>query len=245
MATENSESSLVVASWTTLQVPKSSTFDTRNTEDGRTWLSIIRPMTRSKQPGFLHGIFGRVVESMQTVWLVTAWESSEALEKFEASSTWSTQRELMASMSMTFPKTVHCDFSGFWWDRLTPHTGVTDLSFPSSIAEDVCMKILGVKGLEYFFRPGASEPKAFNGSGVRGWIRGTSRVDDVEVITLRVFDHWMSDELETEFKTKASTLEGEEGILVYDRFVRDFKELGMVNMKERHCRFTHIPTTFY
>jgi hypothetical protein len=72
MATENSEEkSYVVASWTTLQVPKSSTFDTRNTEDGRTWLSIIKPMTRSKQTGFLHGIFGRVIESPQTVWLVT------------------------------------------------------------------------------------------------------------------------------------------------------------------------------
>jgi hypothetical protein len=79
MATENSNEIMdgrcIVASWTTLRIPKSSTFDTRNTEDGRTWLSIIRPMTRSKQPGFLHGIFGRVVESPQTVWLVTGMKS--------------------------------------------------------------------------------------------------------------------------------------------------------------------------
>jgi hypothetical protein len=151
----------------------------------------------------------------------------------------------MASMSMTFPKTVHGDFSGFWWDRLTPHTGVTDLSFPSSVAEDVRMKDLGVKGLEYSVSPGVSEPKAFNGSGVRGWIRGTSVVEGEEVTTLRVFDHWMSEELEREFKTTASTSEGEKGDLVYDRFVRELEKLGMVGMKERHCRFTHIPTTFY
>jgi hypothetical protein len=79
MATGNlnqmEERRYTVASWTTLNIPKSSTFDTRNTEDGRTWFSIIRPMTRSKQPGFLHGSFGRVVESPHTVWLVTGMNS--------------------------------------------------------------------------------------------------------------------------------------------------------------------------
>jgi hypothetical protein len=274
MTTENpnemEETSYVIASWTTLEIPKSSTFDTRNTEDGRTWLSIIRPMTRSKQSGFLHGIFGRIIESPQTVWLVTGtkadprndisqwavsqwnianrssgWESSEALEKFEASSTWSTQRELMASMSMTPPKTIHCVFSGAWWDRLTPHTGVTDISFPASSTEEVRTKVQNFKGLEYPFPPSDTEPKAYNGSGVRGWIRETLEMRGEAVITLRVFDHWMSEVMEQEFKTKVSTVEGETEILVYERYVRDLKGLGMMGIKEQHCKFTHIPHTFY
>jgi hypothetical protein len=173
------------------------------------------------------------------------WESSEALEKFEASSTWSTQRELMASMSMTPPKTVHCGFSGSWWDQLTVYTGVTDISFPASSTEEVRTKAQNVKGLEYFLPPGTTEPKAYKGSGVRGWIRETSEIGGDEVITLRVFDHWTSKEMEEEFKTKASTSEGEKEVFVYERFVSDLKELGMVAIKEQHCRFTHIPQTFY
>ena len=61
----------IVASWTTLKIHTSSTFEDDETEDGKKWISIIKPLTREKQPGFLHGIWGRVTESPEDVWLVT------------------------------------------------------------------------------------------------------------------------------------------------------------------------------
>ena len=61
----------IVASWTTLNIPLSSTFEDAETEEGKKWSSIIRPLTSDKQPGFLHGIWGRVIESPEDVRLVT------------------------------------------------------------------------------------------------------------------------------------------------------------------------------
>jgi hypothetical protein len=150
----------------------------------------------------------------------------------------------MASMSMTPPKTVHCDFEGAWWEGLTAFTWVTDVEFPASSTEEVRNKVQGVEGLEYFSSPGNSEAKAFNGSGIRGWIRETSKPGKEELITLRMFTHWTSEEMEKEFNTKAMSVEDGGDILVYEKFLRDMKELGMLAIKEQHCKFTHIPQHF-
>lgn len=72
----SSSRTYIASSWTTLTIPLTSTFDDATTEKGKTWISIIKPLTRNNLPGFFHGIWGRVKESPEVVWLVTGIPNS-------------------------------------------------------------------------------------------------------------------------------------------------------------------------
>jgi hypothetical protein len=61
----------IASSWTTLTIPLTSTFEDESTEEGKKWISIIKPLTRTDLPGFLHGIWGRITETPEVVWLAT------------------------------------------------------------------------------------------------------------------------------------------------------------------------------
>lgn len=60
-----------VVSWTSVRIPASSRIEDETTEDGKKWRSIVQPLTRDQQPGFMHAIWGRVIEDSEEVWLVT------------------------------------------------------------------------------------------------------------------------------------------------------------------------------
>lgn len=94
--------------------------------------------------------------------------------------------------------------------------------------------------------PGRSKPSAYNGTGVRGWMEEEQEHEGKTVATVRFVDHWNSEELEREFKEKAGiVLDG--GVMkgVWQHFLDQCKEEGLVGMKEVHCAFKSIPAMFW
>ncbi|KAF4633312.1 hypothetical protein G7Y89_g4805 [Cudoniella acicularis] len=236
----------IASSWTTLTIPLTSTFSDDETEEGKAWTTIIKPLTRENLPGFLHGIWGRVTETPEVIWLVTGWKSSEALQKFEESSMCIEQMKKLESMSTSPPNTVHCSFTGFFWDRLTPHTSITDIYFPSPLSPSTHDKILSLRGLRYFMAPGRSKPSAYTGTGVRGWMEKVQKLEEKEVATVRFVDYWNSEELEQKFKESAGIfLAGGVGKGIWEHFLEECRELGMLGIKEVHCAFEDIPAQFW
>lgn len=65
------------AAWTTLTIPISTTINNPDTEDGKKWASIMRPMRVQEQSGFFHGLWGRVIEAPETVWFVTGKQDTK------------------------------------------------------------------------------------------------------------------------------------------------------------------------
>jgi hypothetical protein len=141
---------------------------------------------------------------------------------------------------------VRCDFPGFFWTRLTNHTGITDVYFPPSISPQSREKIASLRGLVYFMSPGLKKPLAYNGAGTRGWVREIVDCDGKEAVIMRFVDYWVSKEKEEEFKEGSPiVLPGGKATSVYDHFVHELKEAGMLGMSERHCKFSHIPWRFW
>ncbi|KAG9229721.1 hypothetical protein BJ875DRAFT_181194 [Amylocarpus encephaloides] len=236
----------IASSWTTLTLPLTSTFDDPSTEEGKKWISIIKPLTRNNLPGFLHGIWGRVTETPETAWLVTGWETSEALQQFERSSSHAEQTATLEGMSSSPPGTVHCDLTGFFWNHLTPHTSITDIYFPSPLSASTHDRLLSVRGARYFMAPGRARPGAYNGAGVRGWMEEVREWEGMDVRTVRFVDYWNSEELERKFKEDAGVvLEGGVGKGVWEHFLEECREAGMLGMREVHCAFQDVPTRFW
>jgi hypothetical protein len=148
-------------------------------------------------------------------------------------------------MSSSPPTTLRCHFSGFFWNRLTEYTGITDVYFPSSIVPETREKLRTLRGLAYFMSPGRTEPKAYNGNGTRGWIQETVDREGKETVVMRFINYWMSEEKEDDFKKTSPIMVAGEGKLVYDHFVDGLKAAGMLEMNERHCNFSHIPLLFW
>ena len=170
----------------------------------------------------------------------------EALDKFEESPTYAAHRLQLSSISSSPPTTVRCDFPGLFWSRLTDHTGITDVYFPPSISPQSRAEIDNLRGLVYFMAPGFNKPLAYNGAGTRGWVRETVDRDGKEAVIMRFMDYWASKEKEEEFKEGSPVvLPGGEVKSVYDHFVHELKEAGMLGMNERHCRFSYIPSRFW
>jgi hypothetical protein len=61
----------IASSWTTLTIPLTNTFEDKSTEEGKKWISTIKPLTRTNLSGFFHAIWGRLTETPEVVWLVT------------------------------------------------------------------------------------------------------------------------------------------------------------------------------
>ena len=59
------------ADWTTIAVPQSCAIEDLTTADGQRWDDCIRPFLREKQPGLFSAVWGRVLESPETVLLVS------------------------------------------------------------------------------------------------------------------------------------------------------------------------------
>jgi hypothetical protein len=149
-------------------------------------------------------------------------------------------------MSTSPSKTVHCNFTGFFWNRLTAHTSITDIYFPSPLSPSAHDKILSLRGAVYFMAPGRSSPSAYNGTGVRGWMEEVQEYEGKEVATVRFVDYWNSRELEEKFKESAGiVLEGGKGRGVWQHFLDECGEVGMVGMKEVHCAFESVPMRFW
>ncbi|TVY13275.1 hypothetical protein LARI1_G008482 [Lachnellula arida] len=235
------ERKYIVASWTTLTIPISTTIEKAKTPYGKKWLSLMRPMRRQQQPDFFHGLWGRVVESPETVWFVTGWKSAESLSAFETSPTAATQFQRLAAISTSPPSTVHVNFTGFWWDRVTSFTGVMDAHFGPVLSPAVRLEIEDLRSLVYFSSPGQTEPKAMNGRGVRGFVQ---EEEGGEVI-MRFIDFWNSEEKEEDFKKNAGVMLDGKSEGVWEHLLRGLGEKGMVKLMERHCAFEHFPTHFF
>lgn len=169
----------------------------------------------------------------------------EALQAFDKSPTATTQLERMTLLSSTAPSTIHCDFTGFFWDRVTKYTGVMDVHFAPDLSPSTRQEIESLRGLRYFMTPGRTEPRAMNGSGVRGLIQEPAIQEGQETVVMRFIDFWMDKKKADEFKKTVGIMWNGSWELVWDNFLASLEEKGMMKMTELHSKFQHVPTHFY
>ncbi|ESZ91947.1 hypothetical protein SBOR_7692 [Sclerotinia borealis F-4128] len=235
-------------SWTVLQIPINRTLSKSKSEDGKKWLEIIKPLTKESQPGFEHGVWGRLIERPEEVWLVTGWESFEAIQQFEESDVHKEQLQAMRELSDgKEPVVTHAGFSGDFWNILTDYTGIMDVYFPEDIEDEVKTRVNNLKGLVYFFAPGKKSGKsAYNGRATKGWLNGLVEFEGNKTRVMRYMHYWNSEEGEKEFKagsgfvTKTGETKG-----IFDDWVEGLKSEGMLGMEEVHCKFETIPWKFW
>ncbi|TGO52334.1 hypothetical protein BCON_0143g00160 [Botryotinia convoluta] len=82
-------------SWIVIQIPVDKTISDSKSEEGKKWLEIIKPLTK----GFEHGVWSRLIERPEEVWLITGWETFEAIQKFEESDVYEGQLKAMRELS--------------------------------------------------------------------------------------------------------------------------------------------------
>jgi len=169
--------------------------------------------------------------------------SAESLSAFEASPAAANQFQRLAAISTLPPSTVHVNFTGFWWDRVTAFTGVMDAHFSPILSPAVRLEIEDLRSLVYFLSPGPTEPKAMNGRGVRGFIQEEEEEGGEAII--RFIDFWDDEEREKDFKKSAGVMLDGKWEGVWEHLLSRLRERGMVKFMERHCGFEHFPTHFF
>ncbi|KAF7959481.1 hypothetical protein EAE96_001097 [Botrytis aclada] len=235
-------------SWISIQIPVDKTISDSKSEEGKKWLEIIRPLTKDSQPGFEHGVWGRLIERPEEVWLVTAWETFEAIQQFEESDVYEGQLRSMRELSGgKEPVITHAGLSGDFWNMLTDFTGITDVYFPEDIDDLAKKRINDLKGLIYFFAPGRMSGKsAYNGKAVKGWVNEPVEFEEKQTRVMRYLHYWKSKEREEEFKADAEFVsEAGESKNIFSEWVAGLKDEGMLGMREVHCKFESIPWKFW
>ncbi|CAD6446049.1 3c84e128-f1de-43d7-801a-cfc28ad50328-CDS [Sclerotinia trifoliorum] len=157
-------------SWTVLHTSINRNLSDNKTEDVQKWLEIIKPVTKVCQPGLEHGVWVRLIELGEEVWLVTAWEAFEAIQQFEQSDAHKKQLNGMKELSEgREPIVTHAGLSGDFWNMLTEYTGIMDVYFPGEIDDRAKKRVEDLRGLVYFFAPGKKSGKsAYSGRATKG-----------------------------------------------------------------------------
>ncbi|KAI9640395.1 hypothetical protein NHQ30_011140 [Ciborinia camelliae] len=235
-------------SWTILQIPVTRTLSNKKTEDGQKWLEIIKPLTKESQPGFEHGVWARLMERPDEVWIVTGWETFEAIQQFEESNAHKEQSKAMRELSEGKELIItHAGLSGDFWNMLTDYTGVMDVYFPEGMEEDAKMRVNDLRGLVYFLAPGKKSGKsAYNGRATKGWVNELVEFEGKKCRVMRYIHYWNSKEGEEEFKKEAGFVtEAGETKNIFRDWVEGLKNEGMIGMQEVHCKFETIPWKFW
>ncbi|KAF7877183.1 hypothetical protein EAF04_000868 [Stromatinia cepivora] len=235
-------------SWTVLQIPINRNLSDGKTEDGKKWLEIIKPLTKESQPGFEHGVWGRLIERPEEVWLVTAWKTFDAIRRFEESGIHKEQLNAMRELSEgREPVVTHAGLSGDFWNMLTDYTGIMDVYFPEEIDDEAKKRVEDLRGLVYFFAPGKKSGKsAYNGRATKGWVNEVVEFEGKQARVMRYMHYWNSKEGEEEFKTGSGFVtEAGETKNIFSDWVEGLKAEGMLGMKEVHCKFKTIPWKFW
>lgn len=236
------------SSWTVIQIPVDRTLSDSNSEDGKKWLEIIRPLTQESQPGFLHGVWGRLIERPEEVWLVTGWDTFEAIQQFEESDVHGEQLKAMRELSEgKEPVITHAGLSGDFWNMLTDYTGIMDVHFPKDVDDKAKKRVSDLRGLVYSFAPGIGSGKsAYSGRATKGWVDEPVEFEGKQTKVRRYMHYWNSREGEEEFKLTSGfiTVAGESKN-IFDNWVEGLKGEGMLGMKEVHCKFETIPWKFW
>jgi hypothetical protein len=167
------------------------------------------------------------------------------LDAFEQSEAYTSQRSEFAKLSTAPLQTHRHHIDGYFWLLLSDYNAITDAYFPSSTPDALKQQAEKVRGMVYFMAPGLSQPTAYTKRGNRGWIQEMVEYQGQEAVVLRFLDFWKSKESEEKFKAEQGIATEDGRIMkLYDRFVEQLKEVGMVGIRELHCRFSEIPTIF-
>ncbi|TGO28125.1 hypothetical protein BPAE_0032g00680 [Botrytis paeoniae] len=234
--------------WIAIQIPVNKNISDSKSEEGKKWLEIIKPLTKDSQPGFEHGVWGRLIERPEEVWLITGWEAFEAIQTFEESDVYEEQLEAMRELSEgKEPIIAHARLSGDFWNMLTDYTGITDVHFPEDIEDEAKKRVNDLKGLIYFFAPGKNSGKsAYNGKAIKGWVSEPIEFEEKQTRVMRYLHYWNSKEGEEEFKTEAGFVtEAGESKNIFSEWVAGLKDEGMLGMEEVHCKFETISWKFW
>lgn len=235
-------------SWIVIQIPVDKIISDSKSEEGKKWLEIIKPLAKESQPGFEHGVWGRLIEQPEEVWLITGWKTFEAIQKFEESDIHEGQLKVMRELSGgKEPIITHAGLSGDFWNMLTDYTGMMDIYFPDNIEDETEKRINDLKGLIYSFAPGKRSGKsAYNGKALKGWVNESVEFEEKQTRVLRYLHYWNSKEGEEEFKAEAGFFtEAGEWKNIFSEWVASLEEEGMLGIKEVHCKFETIPWKFW
>ncbi|TGO66815.1 hypothetical protein BOTNAR_0053g00080 [Botryotinia narcissicola] len=248
MARSQAPRLMAPTSWIAIQIPVDKNISDSKSEEGKKWLEIIKPLTKDSQPDFEHGVWGRLIERPEEVWLVTSWETFEAMQKFEESDVYEGQLKAMRELSEgKEPIITHARLSGDFWNMLTDYTGVTDVYFPEDIEDEAKKRVHDLKGLIYFFAPGKKSGKsAYSGKAIKGWVSEPVEFKENQTRVMRYLHYWNSKEGEEEFKAEAGFVtEAGESKNIFSEWVAGLKDEGMLGMEEVHCKFETIPWRFW
>ncbi|KAF7885549.1 uncharacterized protein EAF02_004058 [Botrytis sinoallii] len=148
-------------SWIAIQIPVNKHISDSKSEEGKKWLEIIKPLTKELQPDFEHGVWGRLIERPNEVWLITGWESLEAIRKFEESDV------------------------GLL-EHVTDFTGITDVYFPEDVEDEAKKRVNDLKGLIYFFALGKKSGKSpYSGKAIKGWVSEPVEFEEKQTRVMR------------------------------------------------------------
>jgi hypothetical protein len=138
---------------------------------------------------------------------------------------------------------VYITFTGFWWSKLNPQTGIMDVHFPSPLSENSRKNISAIRGLMLPFSRGPGAPSPTNGRGVRGFIAESVKFEEEETVVMRCFDYWINRDCELGFKDEGKELEEwPQARGVWLSFLAACRKEGMIGMPvERHCNFDSFP----
>ncbi|KAM0127572.1 hypothetical protein ACHAO1_009450 [Botrytis cinerea] len=235
-------------SWIVIQIPVDKIISDSKSEEGKKWLEIIKPLAKESQLGFEHGVWGRLIEQPEEIWLITGWKTFEAIQKFEESDIHEGQLKVMRELSGgKEPIITHAGLSGDFWNMLTDYTGMTDIYFPENIEDEKKKRINDLKGLIYFVAPGKRSGKsAYNGKALKGWVNESVEFEEKQTRVMRYMHYWNSKEGEEEFKAEAGFFsEAGKWKNIFSEWVAGLEEGGMLGMKEVHCKFETIPWKFW
>ncbi|TGO36869.1 hypothetical protein BHYA_0112g00080 [Botrytis hyacinthi] len=248
MARSQAPRLMAPTSWIAIQIPVDKNISDSKSQEGKKWLEIIKPLTKESQAGFEHGVWGRLIERPEEVWLITGWETFEAMQKFEETDMYEGQLNAMRELSEgKEPIITHARLSGDFWNMLTDYTGITDAYFPEDIEDEAEKRVNDLKGLIYFFAPGKKSGKsAYNGKAIKGWVSELVEFKENQTRVMRYLHYWNSKEGEEEFKAEAGFVtEAGESKNIFSEWVAGLKDEGMLGMEEVHCKFETIPWKFW
>lgn len=166
------------------------------------------------------------------------WDTIASLEGYENSTDRALQCKAQAEFSSTPLESHRCEVDISFWSNMSPHLGLVDAFFPSSISNEDQETIGQTKGLRYLARFSESTP--FRIRPLHGWLLERQQYEGQDAVVLRFWNFWRDKDRELHHRIHEGEVTQEQQnrqnayCKIHSNFLKRLEDSGALGIREFH-----------